>query len=375
MSKKEVSKHKNISALLFIGVGMAVLIGISAIAIALNTSKKESLPVTEEVSSQTDSQTVVVAETSEVMSEPQEIVASLSPDEIDKTKELKKKSEAIINSSPVKAEVTQFDTSMLSQSAVLLDVKYLPQNPELPTGCEITSLTTILNFYGYDILKTVLSENYLQKSAAPADWTVTFVGDPTDPSSFGCYAQPIVDAANRFFAENGGKHIARNASASSFTDVLKEIEEGRPVALWGTTDLKEPKKTISWAVDGKEMQWIAPEHCYVLMGYDIERNVAVISDPLKGIVEYNLNTVKKRYEQLGCQCVFISEIPPEEPPAEQDPQSSTDSDISSDETPLESESSSDFVSSSDVSEAISDESLPSEETSEELNGEENTAHE
>ena len=28
------------------------------------------------------------------------------------------------------------------------------QNPELPTGCEITALTTVLNHLGYDVTKT-----------------------------------------------------------------------------------------------------------------------------------------------------------------------------------------------------------------------------
>ncbi|MDY5806807.1 MAG: C39 family peptidase, partial [Lachnospira sp.] len=30
-----------------------------------------------------------------------------------------------------------------------LDVPFIDQNPQLPTGCEITSLAQVLNFYGF----------------------------------------------------------------------------------------------------------------------------------------------------------------------------------------------------------------------------------
>ncbi|MDY3256762.1 MAG: C39 family peptidase, partial [Ruminococcus callidus] len=32
-----------------------------------------------------------------------------------------------------------------------INVEAVLQNPELPTGCEITSLTTVLNYWGYDV--------------------------------------------------------------------------------------------------------------------------------------------------------------------------------------------------------------------------------
>ena len=37
----------------------------------------------------------------------------------------------------------------------------MSQYPELPTGCEITSLTEVLNYLGYGIDKETLARNYL----------------------------------------------------------------------------------------------------------------------------------------------------------------------------------------------------------------------
>lgn len=51
----------------------------------------------------------------------------------------------------------------------------------------------------------------------------------------------------------------------------------------------------------------------VLIGYDIDRNIAIMSDPQRGIVEYNLETVKSRYVAMHSQCVILEKrnFPPE----------------------------------------------------------------
>lgn len=205
------------------------------------------------------------------------------------------------------------DASGLSQRQVKLGVNCVLQNPELPTGCEITSLTTVLNYYGYNVSKTTMSDDYLVKSIDKvADFWKVFLGNPRS-NGFGCYAQPIVDAANKYLKEQDNKYQAVNYSGTQFEKLLKEVENGNPVIIWGTmygekeNDLREPYTTYKWEIDGKTLQWIAPEHCMVLIGYDIDRNVAVMSDPQRGIVEYNLETVKARYAALHSQCVILRE--------------------------------------------------------------------
>ena len=47
----------------------------------------------------------------------------------------------------------------------------------------------------------------------------------------------------------------------------------------------------------------------VLIGYDLDRSVAIVSDPQRGIVEYDLDTVKARYLAMHSQCVVIEDIP------------------------------------------------------------------
>ncbi|MBQ7784498.1 MAG: C39 family peptidase, partial [Oscillospiraceae bacterium] len=54
------------------------------------------------------------------------------------------------------------------EGAVTGQNAYIPtemimQNPELPTGCEITSLTMLLRHIGYDADKLDMADNYLPK--------------------------------------------------------------------------------------------------------------------------------------------------------------------------------------------------------------------
>ena len=46
---------------------------------------------------------------------------------------------------------------------LITDFPALIQTPELPTGCEITALTMMLNYYGFPAGKTMMAETYLPK--------------------------------------------------------------------------------------------------------------------------------------------------------------------------------------------------------------------
>ena len=46
-----------------------------------------------------------------------------------------------------------------------INMNCVMQLPELPTGCEVTALTSVLNYLGYDVTKTELAKNYLTTAA------------------------------------------------------------------------------------------------------------------------------------------------------------------------------------------------------------------
>lgn len=153
---------------------------------------------------------------------------------------------------------SNIDPTGLSKRKVKLNVKCILQNPELPTGCEITSLTTVLNYYGYNVSKTTMSDDFLEKSNDEVgDFWKMFLGNPRSEDGFGCYAQPITDAANKYLKTQDNNYIAVNYSGTQFEKLLKEVESGNPVIIWGTmygekeNDLREPLETKKWEIDGK----------------------------------------------------------------------------------------------------------------------------
>ncbi len=225
----------------------------------------------------------------------------------DKTKEFKNESDKLEKEKKdiVKVNVEPVDTSCLSYKKHILKVEYLPQNPELPTGCEITSLTTVLNYYGFDVTKTEMAKEYLPKAPAPASFWESFIGDPFTSYGFGCYAKPITKAANDFFTDQNAGYTAYDKSGVGFEALLLETEQGRPVIIWGTMGMKTPYYTYEWEANGKKIKWIAPEHCLVLIGYDLENSMAVFCDPQMGRIGYPLDIVKKRYAALHFQCVIV----------------------------------------------------------------------
>jgi len=205
--------------------------------------------------------------------------------------------------------VVTVNESNIKTNNVQLPVSYLSQLPELPTGCEITSLTTVLNYFGYSVDKGTMADRYLPKCGlGEGSFWNYFLGDPRDPYSFGCYANPIVTAANSYLATQKNQHKAYNYSNSSFSTLLQQIEAGFPVVLWSTMDLRDAFMTKQWEINGETIQWTAPEHCVVMIGYDLNAGTVTISDPMRGMVTRDLNTMANRYEQMHSQAVVIKPI-------------------------------------------------------------------
>lgn len=208
--------------------------------------------------------------------------------------------------SNVEVENDQKEKQIKQISTYKLDVTPVLQLPELPTGCEITSLATVLNYYGYDISKTQLADEYLDcGKIGQTDPDEKFIGSPYDEHSYGCYSNVIADATRDFSIKNNCNFKIYNLNGLSLDELYKYIENGSPVIVWATIDLMETYRNITWDIDGKEIAWRANEHCMVLIGYDKDNDTCIVSDPLKGIMEYPKELFNQRYEELGKQAVIL----------------------------------------------------------------------
>ena len=186
-----------------------------------------------------------------------------------------------------------------------IDLQPICQYPELPTGCEITSLAMVLNYHGISADKCDLADHYLDKGeVGTVDFRKAFEGDPRDDSSYGCYAPVIVNTANKYLEAAQSELRAADISGGQLEELFPYIDAGVPVIIWGTLDCAEGYYSVTWNVDGTDMSWYTPEHCRVLVGY--EDGQVWTADPVYGDVRaYDLHVFESRYEDLGRQAVVI----------------------------------------------------------------------
>lgn len=187
-----------------------------------------------------------------------------------------------------------------------LDYICVKQTPELPTGCEVTSLTSVLNYYGFNVDKLTMADVYLEKGAiGQTDPSVAFIGSPYQSSSYGCYAPVIEKCADKFLMDNSSELSSYRLSGVAFKNLLTEVEQGYPVIIWASIGMRQTYNSSVWTIGDKQVTWIANEHCLVLYGYDLDRNVVFVADPLVGNVEYDIDLFETRYNELLQQAIVI----------------------------------------------------------------------
>lgn len=196
------------------------------------------------------------------------------------------------------------------ESGHMIDVPYICQNPDYPTGCESVSVVMVLKYWGYDISVDDFIDNYLpQQGCYYVDGILhggnpykEFVGDPRTVSGFGCYA-PVIEKALWEIMYDKETVLT---TGSKLEDLChKYIDMDIPVLIWASMDMEATREGRSWMLDsGEEFTWIAGEHCLVLVGYDDK--YYYFNDPIAGEnTAYRRNIVEERYKELGEQSLVI----------------------------------------------------------------------
>lgn len=201
-------------------------------------------------------------------------------------------------------------------NSVYIDMGNILQNPELPVGCEITALTILLRYYGFDAEKTDMAKNYLPTSwgnAREADGKVYkdsfydyFIGDPFS-RGYGCFSPAIERAANKYISSHGGGYTVKNISGCHPDTLYEYLIAGTPVLCWATDGMIEPEYYETWydTDTGEQLDWYLNEHCFVLAGFNISGNTVTLNDPMKGIIDYNIDKFEVRFKQMHSQAIVL----------------------------------------------------------------------
>ncbi len=194
-----------------------------------------------------------------------------------------------------------------------IDVPYINQSENYPTGCESVTTVMLLHYLGYNISVDDFIDNYLVKRDfevrdgilyGPNPWEC-FAGSPYDTDSMGCYApvickalKPIVSDKYEVIDETG-KDLEYLAEAY--------LKSGMPVILWNSINMREPIIGPVWKLldSGEDFTWISNEHCMLLVGED-DKNY-IFNDPYenRGVIPCPKEIILDRYDVYHRQAVGL----------------------------------------------------------------------
>ena len=202
----------------------------------------------------------------------------------------------------------------------IIEVEYIDQSKDYPTGCESVSTVMCLKYHGFNISVNEFIDNYLEmgdmyykgtKLYAP-DPHDKFIGSPYDNHSYGCYEPVIEKAINKFLNVKGktSEFIVKNLTDVPMEKLIEEyIDKDIPVIFWATIDLKPMRLTTKWIVPetGNQFQWRGNEHCLLLVGYDNEESKYYFNDPWDNhkLIGYDMATVELRHKEQYSMAVAL----------------------------------------------------------------------
>lgn len=191
-----------------------------------------------------------------------------------------------------------------------LSAPHIRQLPELPNGCEVTSLTMLLRDAGVVTDKMKLAGEMkkvpFQAGRYMGNPNEGFVGnmyrgDRNHPG-FAVYHGPVAELAEKYLGNR-----VHDFSGSSWTDVEKEISSGNPV--WVITSIQfrpvPDSAWRNWHTEEGDIRITFQEHSVLVTGYDREH--IFFNDPLadhEGSQSEKAAFIEA-WEQFGNQAISI----------------------------------------------------------------------
>lgn len=190
---------------------------------------------------------------------------------------------------------------------VVLKVPFHKQEHAL--SCEVAALKMALGFYNVAVTETELindlkfdtmdSRNEFNIWGDPDKGFVGNIDGKIPNEGYGVYEQLILDLALQY-------RDAKKMENPQLVDVLKEVESGHPVIVWGSLSTG---KDISWfTVEGKYIKAVHGEHTRVVIGFSgtpEKTKYILLMDPVYGKVIMSKNRFLKDWALLDNKAVVV----------------------------------------------------------------------
>ncbi|MCS7459399.1 C39 family peptidase [Paenibacillus doosanensis] len=198
-------------------------------------------------------------------------------------------------------------------ASAMLDAPAVKQYPELPSGCEVTSLTMLLQFAGIQKDKMELASE-MPKDPTPfktnSDGSIAYWGNPNTgfvgevtgaAKGFGIYHSALYGLLAQYVPG------AQDFTGKPFEKLEQQLREGIPSVVWTTIDYRVPSKWVVWDTPIGPIQTTFMEHAVLLVGFD-EQNVYV-NDPYNGKSKVKIDKEQfiQTWEAMGRQALSYTQ--------------------------------------------------------------------
>jgi uncharacterized protein YvpB len=194
---------------------------------------------------------------------------------------------------------------------VLLASRPQSQLPELPNGCEVTSLSMLLQAVGHPVDKLILAAQQPTDTSQPVFQSILRWGNPNEAFvgltggsyGYGIYHGPLAALLDRYFPGR-----ALDLTGDPFAKVQQQLLSGIPVVVWTTTTMRPPTQWVTWQTDLGPFRATNSEHAVLLVGYS--RAGLVIDNPLSGQQELvQTDPFLAAWKALGQQAITLRAEP------------------------------------------------------------------
>ena len=189
-----------------------------------------------------------------------------------------------------------------------LDVPLENQYPDLPNGCEVTSLSMLLQYYGFKVNKLDLSENikhvasYTDNGQYRGNPHVGFVGYMSQANAGWCvYNEPLEQVARKY------TNRVQNYTGHDFIQVLKRVSEGQPVLIITTIKFNRVNDMQTWDTAQGKVHVTPSSHACVITGFNKKNDTVLVNDPFghkNKVVSWK--NLESSYIQQGKQAIYIN---------------------------------------------------------------------
>lgn len=211
----------------------------------------------------------------------------------------------------------QFKTKMPERME--LDVPLIAQNPELPNGCEATSLTMLLQYLGFDADKMDIAYDHMPRGdviwrdgqAVAPDPETTYIGNPGDRSGYYILVPGLIDTAESYLKDQESTLRAADVSGIDEEGLVELVARRVPVVVWVTKsyeDVAYDDDEWSTVLDSETFHPYHNLHCVLIVGYD--EDSFLINDPLEDKAQQvPRDTFMHGFSELGERAMIVSSAP------------------------------------------------------------------